>query len=334
MLYWVLLGSLACSGGVKVSEDTSVPARPATSGPAETGDTAGDTADTDAVVIDCNKLPPPQKPTRLEAPSGYNDLVFDADGAMIGNDSHSLIRAASPTDSQVFSPNTGTIYKMGYLPNGDIVATASSRDIITITPEGVSSVLVSGLNGYGLSVGSDGLVYVGTNYDTNDTSGIYRIDPTNGDMELYIDASDYAPRALEFSADYSRLYFGTLNGGKVMVVDLDDNLDPIGEPKKLVVVPEGWHDTLEVDACGNVYVGAFFSWSIYRISAIDHSIVTLVSWNFNNYGHGFEWGDPSGGWDEMAIYITHPYNGTWVDEHVIGVPSRTYQGEVMGARTL
>jgi hypothetical protein len=88
-----------------------------------------------------------------------------------------------------------------------------------------------------------------------------------------------------------------------------------------------------VDACGNIYVESFYGWKIYRIHA-DLSVTVLMSWSFDDYGHGFEWGVAEGGWDEQAIYITHPYIGERVEEVVMGVPGRAWPGTVIGGTTL
>jgi hypothetical protein len=98
-------------------------------------------------------------------------------------------------------------------------------------------------------------------------------------------------------------------------------------------MPTSWHDTVEVDACGNLYIGTFFGHQIYRVNT-DLSITQILSWDFNNYGHGFEWGSTAGGWDEYSIYVTHPYVGTWVDQIELGVPGRQWTGEVIGRVTL
>ena len=251
---------------------------------------------------------------------------------MIGSDNTSLIAATSPVDSSVYAPSIGRIYKMGYLPSGDIVATTDQFTIITVAPDGSREVLVSDFDGYGVAVGSDGLVYAGTNY-TSDTPEIIRVDPANGVVTQFIDATDYAPRGLEFSTDYSTLYFGTTSDGYVYRVPLDGNLDPVSDPELLVTMPVGWHDTLEVDACGNLYVGSFFGHQIFRVDA-NLTIVRIAAWDFDNYGHGFEWGSAVGGWEETSIYATHPYNGCWVDELEVGVPGRQWTGVAVGGVVL
>ena len=60
----------------------------------------------------------------------------------------------------------------------------------------------------------------------------------------------------------------------------------------------------------------------------------LIDWDFNSYGHGLEWGEPAGGWDDQTIYVTHPYIGSRVDAYFIGVPSAQWPGTVIGGATL
>ncbi len=328
--------SLGCSPpGVTERPEPDKPSdsgSPGDSGADTASDTGGDSGDT-ILAFDCATVPePPFDATRLDAPRGYNDLVFDEEGAMYGCDGGLLIQATSPDDAALFAPGVGVLYKMGMLPSGDIVATTASRTIITITPDGGHEVLVGDFDGYGLAVGSDGMVYAGTNYTTN-RGEIIRVDPSTGEMTQFLDATGMAPRGLEFSADDTKLYFGTTNHGAVFALPLDEDLNPVSEPEQVVMMPMSWHDTLEVDACGNLYVGSFYGHRIMRVDS-ELEITELMSWNFDNYGHGFEWGSAAGGWEEQSIYVTHPYNGSWVDEIPIGVPGRQYTGEVVGGVTL
>ena len=287
-------------------------------------------------TFDCSKIPElPDEAVQLKAPRGYNDLVFDADGAMIGSDTNVLIRATSADDAEVYATGIGTIYKMGVLPNGDIVAARSAgagADIVRIDATGGSAPLGTGMLAYGLAVGSDGLVYAATNYTANGEA-IVRIDPDTGEWEILVDAGAFPPRAIAFGRGEERLYWGTLSGGDVYGIDLDENLDPVGDPELVTTVPEGWHDTLEVDACGNLYVGTFFGAQIYRVET-DGTGSVLLSWNTEQYGHGFEWGRAEGGWNDHAIYLTHPYIGSRVSEVDIGVPSAQWPGVVIGGGSL
>jgi hypothetical protein len=292
--------------------------------------------DTTLPEFDCSTMPDmPGPAVNLEAPRGYNDLVFDLSGQMIGSDENVFWSATDPDNASIYATGIGRVYKMGLLPGGDVVAARSNSEgggVIRVDANGGTTVLAPGLNGYGLAVGSDGMVYLATNY-TAGAEAIIRIDPVTGDAEQIIDCSLFPARAIAFNRDFTRLYFGTLNGNGVYGVDMDANLDPIGDPVLIRNVPDSWHDTVEVDACGNIYVGSVFSSSIFRINE-DLSVNEIIDWDFNTYGHGFEWGDANGGWDELSIYVTHPYIGSRIDSFYLGVPGAHWTGIVIGGFTL
>ena len=198
---------------------------------------------------------------------------------------------------------------------------------------GGQTLLASGLLTHGMAVGPNGYVWVATNYTAGATA-LFRIDPDTDDTELMIDLSFAPPRDIAFHPDGDRLYFGTLNGGTVWAVDVDPATSLLaGDPEQVARVPQGWHDTVEVDACGNLYIGSVFESGIYRVFT-DGTVELLIDWNFTNYGHGLEWGNADGGWDDHAIYITHPYVGSRVTELHIGVPGPDWPGEVFSAGKL
>jgi hypothetical protein len=184
----------------------------------------------------------------------------------------------------------------------------------------------------GLAGGPDGEVYAATNY-TAGAAGIFRVPVDGSSPELLVDASFDEPRDIAFSRDDSRLYFGTLNSGKVWAVSFDAAMNVVGYPEEVAQVPQAWHDTIEVDACGNLYVGSVFESAIYRVFT-DGTVQLLVDWSFNDYGHGLEWGAARGGWDPLAIYVTHPYVGSLVSEIHLGVPGAKWPGEVLNGATL
>ncbi|NCG19368.1 MAG: hypothetical protein GWP91_10205 [Rhodobacterales bacterium] len=301
---------------------------------ATTGTTSTDTGP--LPQFDCATVPDTAGPAvPLDAPRGYNDIVFDSAGTLIGSDENVFWAATAPDTATIYAAGIGQVYKMGVLPGGDIVAARSAGDgggVIRVDSSGGTIVLAPGLNGYGLAVGSDGNIYLATNY-TSGAEAIIRIDPATGDGEMIVDTGPYPARAIAFNRDFSRLYFGTMNGGRVYGVDLDVNLDPVGDPGLIATVPDGWHDTVEVDACGQIYVGSVFSSSIFRINQ-DLSIIEILDWTFNTYGHGLEWGSAAGGWDEFSVYVTHPYVGSRVDAYELGVPGAHWVGDVIGGVTL
>ena len=281
--------------------------------------------------FDCATVPFEAGPeVLLEAPRGYNDVVFTDDGTMVGSDTEALVRASSATTSELFVPGVGLVYKLDRLEGGDIVMSlgaSAGGGVLRVTPSGGSTLLASGLLGHGMAVGPDGSVFLATNY-TAGIDAIFQIDPDTGDAEMVIDASIAPPRDIAIHPDGTRLYWGTLDGGDVWAVDLDASGRPVLPAVRVAQVPNGWHDTVEVDACGNLYVGSVFASAIFRVRTTGE-VQTLLDWSFDNYGHGLEWGDAQGGWNDRAIYVTHPYIGSRVTEVVVGVPGPDYRGPVL-----
>lgn len=351
-----LLLLIACSGDAdppsdtppstdtETTTDTSPTGDTATSTTTPTG-TTGHTASTAAtgdtgepvVPYDCSAIPPLSSTEVVVASArGYNDVVFDLDGAMIGSNQTHLVRTIDPKTSATWVPNVGLAYKFDLLPGGDVVLSRGASQgggILRVTPKGGQTLLATGLLTHGMAVSQDGYIWVATNY-TAGAEALFRIDPDTDETELILDLSTDPPRDIAFHPDGDRLYWGTLNGGRVWAVDIDLATGlPSGDPEIVARVPEGWHDTVEVDACGNLYVGSVFESAIYRVFT-DTTVEILVDWSFNDYGHGLEWGDPAGGWDDQAIYIAHPYVGSKVTELHIGVPGPRWPGEVLNATKL
>lgn len=338
-LLW-LLCSLQAVGCAADAEEPFFKPRPtaatSTQGTLSTEPTAstGTTGTEELATFDCSTVPDqPGASVPLDAPRAYNDVVFDVDGGMVGWDGQVLLKATDPDTFAVHAPGIDMVYKLGQLPGGDLVAASQLDEVLRIEPNGNSYPIAVGVNGYGLAVGSDGMVYVGTNNSGSSPAGIVRIDPDTQDRVTIAELDATPPRDFAFSRDYSALYFGTRDGGDVFKLPLDANLDPSGPPELLVTVPATWHDTVEVDACGNIYVGGLFGEQYYRINP-DLSVDVMINFTFENWAHGFDWGDPTGGWDELSIYMAHPDIGNRVDEVYLGVPGAHWEGVVIGGVTI
>ena len=168
---------------------------------------------------------------------------------------------------------------------------------------------------------------------TANESRMHRIDPDTGEVEIFINNfGGFAPKVFDWNLDFTQMYIGTnYSGGKLWVVDLDANFDPVGQPTIFVdSVGESWHDAVAVDTCGNIYVAEFWSGGIYRVppdgSRVDRLIATGNG--SQQYGHGIVWGSGIGGWPDTKITF-RSYNGNVVIEMDIGVPYRTFTGSVI-----
>ena len=334
-----LFAALTCAGLLACTDSSDRPRSPDDE-PSDTdsdsdSDTDSDTySDTDATGFDCSAIPDiPGSPIPLAAPRGHNDVVFNADGALVGWDGFNLLKATDADTVEVYAPNAETTFKLDMLPGGDLVATLGRGEVARIEPNGAIYPIATGIFPYGLAVGSDGLVYASsTNFAA--APAIWRIDPDTQALDLLLDwdIADW-PRDIAFSADFSVLYVGTQTSGEIYKVPLDGNLNPTGDPQLLVTLPTFWHDSVEVDACGNVYVAGLFPPQLYRINA-DLSTTLLIEWTMDEYAHGFDWGDAAGGWNPESIYMALPDQGNTVEEVDLGIPGRQWDGAVIGGVTL
>ncbi len=292
-----------------------------TAGPTTTGETA-DTAVEQ--TIDCAALPAtPSSSKEIVGASGYHGLVFTDTGQIVGTDNNNMMQADYYGVASVYRPNTGSLEQLEIMADGTIIA-ASNSGLSRIEVSGAIVDLASIPSAYGVRLGPDGMAYVA------DWDEIWRVDPVTGDRTSWLDAGNqFAPKVLDFNVDFTQMYIGSIfDDGKVYVIDLDSNYDPIGTPTVFAETSGGWHDGLGVDICGNVYVAEFNTSGMYRITP-DGVVSTLFTLGNGGYGHGLTWGNGIGGFREDAIYIPQPYNGDTVAEAVIEVPYRTYTGPVI-----
>jgi sugar lactone lactonase YvrE len=255
-------------------------------------------------------------------------VIFDTDGNLIGSDGNHLKASPDPDTSDVWLPNIGDVHGMDWLTDGDIVA-ASGSAIVRINAEDGKSLITSGLSGYGITVGPDGMVYVG-----GAGAAVMKVDPETGDSVEFVRGFGGAgPRVTDFSPDYSRMYIGTLGfGGRVYAVDLDEDLEPLGDPYRFAEgVGGGYHDGMGVDVCGNVYVNDFHTFSLYRITP-GGEVSLLKEWTWKDggygYGHGQDFGSGLSVWRTDAIYVPQPYDGNTVAEVVVEIPGRKFNNGI------
>lgn len=273
--------------------------------------------------FDCASLPDTLDSERtLEGARGYKGLTFDAAGLIVGSDTSSLIEASPDGDWGVFLPGIGEVEGMATLPDGDLVVTTSWDDgaLRRLTPEGGVHTLVGGLGAYSVQVGPDGALWAAG------WEGAWRVDPLTGDIQTLLETDWDAPwsaRTLAFSRSLKRLYVGTVDDqGRIFYLDLDDDLQPTGEPQVFVSgVGNGWHDGLGMDVCGNLWAVDYESASLYRVSP-EGEIDRMFDWSDDReqFGHGLVWAPEGSDWRTDALYLPVPEAGSVVKEVVIGVP--------------
>ena len=135
---------------------------------------------TDSDTWDCDALPAaPLFVEELSGPMGYHDVAFDDEGFIVGYDGWNLVKATPSSAAYVFVTGLSGVQGIDKLPGGDLVAATSSNGLVRIDPAGVVTTLAPSLTGlYGVTVGPDGMVYCGDNYN------LYRVDPEDGTYRL------------------------------------------------------------------------------------------------------------------------------------------------------
>jgi hypothetical protein len=314
-------------------EDSTVEITPDTTG----GDTedAGETDLSALPTFDCATITDDVVPvTVVPGPRANRGLTFNLEGdLLIGVMEPNIIQ--SPYGGPMTSlANIGGMEQIDLLPDGDyVVANYEDKTLMRVTPAGSTNIIVADVPTYVVRVGPDGMVYA-TNGEEGSSSRVFRIDPDTGEKLVILRGSDaatpFGPRVLDFSPDLAHMYFGTYQS-EVYVVDLDDDLNPVGAPTILARDVGGWHDGLGVDICGYIYIASYNDQDAYRISPDGSEVIKILNSNSSEgmYGHGIAWGSGVGGWQEDALYMPQPNNGGTVGEALIGVPYRTWEGIVL-----
>jgi hypothetical protein len=299
-------------------------------------DTDTDTADTGDTgtapeSFDCSlDLPRTYTPgDTVPNAKGYHGLAFLDDGRLIGSDNNALIEVDSEGQWGIFKPGLGYLEQLAVLPDGSLaISSRQTGDLLHLTLDGGSELIYANLNTYGVTVGPDGMLY------TAWRQGIARIDPETGNLTPLIDSfSGFAtPRIVGFSPDLKRIYTTTIGNGTVYVADLDADLNVVGDPRTFATgVGGGWHDSLALDICGNLYVADYESTALWRVTH-DGEVQKIWAPNqYTQYGHGAEWGTGEHGWNGTSLFLPQPYNNNTVTEIDIGIPPWNWEGEVLNA---
>jgi hypothetical protein len=279
------------------------------------------------LTYDCDNIPPFNLgDTTLRDARGYHGLAFDDDGTLLGWDGrNALTKSEYRNGFRVFIPGLHGIEQIDRMADGDFVlGDAWYNRLLRVTSAGSSTTLANNVGSvYGVTVGPDEKIYTAD-------MGVRRADPVTGRVEQLIPESWGAQaHSLNFNLDSTQMYIGTVGDGTVYVVDLDAELNPVRPPRPYARNLGGWHDGIEVDVCGNIYVADYVTRSLYRIE-LDGTVTSMVDNQPNLYGHGTTWGEGIGGWRADAIYQPQPYNGSRVREVIIGLGSgdtvRTWNG--------
>lgn len=290
-------------------------------------------------VFDCAKTPEAVVSRRvLDGARGYHGLAFDDEGFVFGVDTEdTLVRASYEGDGSPWLPNV-VAEQMAFARSGHLFL-ATFDGLLGITPDAQRYTINAEIFGYGLRVAPDDSIWVA------EYRALRRVSPITGIAETVVTVPDFVDEtyahAFDFSPDQRRVYLGMtgFNPGQVRVLDLDEELRPVGELRPFVDLTPGdkvWIDGVATDACGNVYVANFSSSQLFRVTPSGEASL-FYDWSMDDteYGHGVVFGNGRGGFRSDAIYAPMPYDGHAVQEIVVGVPGREWLhdwgGEIVNA---
>ena len=284
------------------------------------------------VEYDCDNIPDTYEERVLNGARAYHGMAFDTDGSLIGWDGwNAITKTPYEGDATSWVPGFYGVEQIVRHPNGDLYTSLLDHaEVYRFTPDGGSERITGGLLlAYGMTLGPDGMFYVSDGH-------LHRMDPETGELERLLSGSggwSELYRDVAFSLDSTVMYIVKAGTGSEWIykVDLDEDLNLIGEPERFANVPGQWKDGVQVDACGYLWVPEYQKAALFRISPDGKTVDKILATAETGYGHGTEWGTGIGGWREDAIYLPLPYNSAKVRELVIGVPDgrlvRTWKGE-------
>lgn len=283
-----------------------------------------DDDDDDVATFDCTSIPPgPFEAKLLTGPRVYEDLAFDAEGNLVGEQGDAIFKNPYDGEPQVFVAGVPTMYGLRYLPDGDlVVAVGHEGSIERIDTAGVRYTLREGLTfPNGVAIDMNGLAYI------TDFSGqlVFRIDPVTGESTDLLTTIPN-PNGITFDRWYKNLFIAGWAEKIIYKVPIFPNGE-MGVPEAWdSEAPEGLLHGFGMDVCGNLYVTDILGGGtiLYRIPAEGGPRELL--WDSRVSGNGanlsnLEWGSGIGGWDENSIYLPIGQGGG-VYELPVGVPSR------------
>ncbi len=339
---WLLLFTLGCRPPAIVSDtdrpldsddswyivdtDDSDPGETGESG--ETGET-GDTQDTSEPWTDpdCEALPGPPFAARSIQAYSYEDMDFDLEGHLIGNNGQHIYRSSYDGTAEIWVPNLQFEAGMRMLPNGDLVICLDTRgSLVIVHPDGSYETLIGDLTyPNGLEIHRNGMIYVTESHGDR----IRRVDPETGESLVLSTGEIEAPEGLTFSPDFSKLYISSYsNDRRIYVLPMTEEGEAAGPLQVFAEnVGTGYLVGMATDICGNVYVIDYTRSQVLRYSAggeLEGVVVQGGDLGGFAYLPNMKWGSGLGGWSDHKLYIVDAGNTRNTFEVDIGVRGKEW----------
>lgn len=298
-------------------------------GPAHTGvrRPSGDTGATGRTHTGgpaCDALPAGPVPySERTGAVATEDLAFDDAGNLLGSDRVHLYRTDGAGQATVWVPNLGDTGGIEELPDGSWALARRGDGVVErLDASGGRTVLLSGL-GFSNHVEVDPAGYL----YTADLFGhqVVRLTLATGEQVPIAEIADASGMAL--SLDRATLYVSSWFASDVFAVPLGPG-GATGPPRRVVdLTDDHGLDDLALDACGNLYLAAYYAKQVLRADPATGAAEVLIDVDDPELMvSGLEWGRGLGGFGEEQLHVSNPwccrppYDRMLVLE--VGVPGR------------
>ena len=296
----------------------------------DTGETGVpvDTQDTGPTWVDpdCDALPEPPFVVHSVQAYSYEDIDFDQEGHLVGNNGQHVFRSSYDGSAEIWAANLQFEAGMRMLPNGDLVICLDTRgSLLLLHPDGSMETLIGDLSyPNGLEIGQDGRIYVA------ESSGnrIRRVDPETGESLILTSGEIAAPEGLAFNADFTALYINSYAGRTIYKLPMTPEGEPDGELEVWAQqVGSGYLVGMAVDICDNLYVIDYGASRILRYgpdAELHGAVLEASDLGSFSYLPNMKWGSGLGGWSDHNLYVVDANNTRNTFEVEIGVRGKQW----------
>ncbi len=275
---------------------------------------------------DCEALPePPFDVANVHAYS-YEDLDFDQNGHLIGNNGQHVYRSSYDGTAEIWAANLPFEAGMRMLPSGDLVICLDTRgSLVLLHPDGSYETLLGDLSyPNGLEIGQDGRIYVAESYGNR----VRRVDPETGESLILTSGVIASPEGLTFNADFTALYINSYTSRKIYKLPMTPEGEPDGELEVWAEnVGTGSLVGMAVDICDNLYVIEYGASRILRYGPdgeLQRAVVESQDLGSFSYLPNMKWGSGLGGWSDHKLYVVDAGNTQNTFEVDIGVRGKQW----------
>jgi sugar lactone lactonase YvrE len=212
---------------------------------------------------DCSNIPagPFNPMLAIDVFSGSEDIAFDGKGSIAGKNQQEIILAEAMANTIVIAMNVPTAYGLRYRPDGFlVVALPQANKIVEVSPQGMVTDLVTGLDGpNGIYPDFDGNVW----FTELPADRVSRINPDKSVDVIVQGQPANGANGVVYDAKRKLLFYTNYNAGRIRSVDMSGAMP--GAPQDVVEIQNASLDGLVMDACGHIYVVDQGNSRLYRM---------------------------------------------------------------------